>query len=246
MKIGILTIATGKYKKFVIPLYRSIIDKFLGSHEKTFILFTDEPQEIHNEIAALGKSFKIIKIERKGFPGDTLLRYNHFSNARQMLLDMGQECPEVLYYFDADMLVHDDVGDEVLPTSKKDLIATAHPGFYLRPGQNAMGTPETNPQSSAFIPQERYRLCYWAGGFNGGKFEDFMNMSKEISLRVDSDNTKGIIAIWHDESHLNAFLSERPEAVKTLTPSFCYPESWKLPYQKKIIALDKNHAEIRS
>jgi len=32
---------------------------------------------------------------------------------------------------------------------------------------------------------------------------------------------------------------------KFLDPSYCYPESWNLPYEKKLLALDKNHQEIR-
>jgi len=248
MKIGIFTIATGKYTRFIKSLYESIKVNFLEDHEKTFIIFTDQVEEVQNICKSLSVNHLIFKIERKGFPGDTLLRYHHFYSARETLKSLGKNCPEVLYYLDADMLITGKVGDEILPTRYKSLVATAHPGFYMRPGNNPMGTPESRKESTAFIPPERFRPCYWAGGFNGGLFESFMSLSSAIIGRIDIDTNNGLTAIWHDESHLNAYLSEHwvIGQIKSLTPSYCYPESWNLPFDKKIIALDKNHAEVRS
>ena len=73
-------------------------------------------------------------------------------------------------------------------------------------------------------------------------------MAGAIMGRIDQDDKNGIVAVWHDESHLNRYLSETfaLDQLKTLTPSYCYPESWNLPFKKKILALDKNHAEVRS
>jgi len=248
MKIGILTIATGKYTKFVKPLYESIQKYFLKNHEKTFILFTDNCSEMDGMCSEINANSIVTKIERKGFPGDTLYRYHHFYSARERLKSLGSECPDVLYYLDADMLIANEVGEEILPTRYKSLVATAHPGFYMRNGNNPLGTPETNSKSKAFIPQDRWRPHYWAGGFNGGSFEAFMSMSSAIMGRIDEDDKNGITAIWHDESHLNCYLSEHfvINQVKTMLPSYCYPESWNIPFEKKIIALDKNHAEVRS
>ena len=31
-----------------------------------------------------------------------------------------------------------------------------------------------------------------------------------------------------------------------LDPSYCYPESWDLPFPKRLLALDKHHEEIRA
>ena len=248
MRAGILTVATGRYKQFVRPLYESVSKNFLRGHDRTFILFTDDTEAMSSVADGLECSLEMFKIERKGFPGDTLYRYHYFESARKRLRSMGDLCPDALFYMDADMLVVDTVGDEVLPTNFKSLIGTAHPGYYSRPGHNPLGTPETNPRSTAYIPPDRWRPCYWAGGFNGGDFESFMNMSSIIVQKVNEDTQNGITAVWHDESHLNAYLSDRStvESVNTLTPSYCYPESWSLPFKKKIIALDKNHSQVRS
>lgn len=244
MRIGILNIATGKYKNFLEPLFISMKKNFLVEHDKTHIIFTDDPTSIEEMTQRIECKSLVIRIERKGFPGDTLYRYHHFYGAVEQLRSLGDQCPEALYYIDADMLVRSKVGDEVLPTQLKSLIATSHPGYH----GISLGTPETNQNSKAFIPNDRYRPCYWAGGFNGGEFQSFMDLSAEISKRIDEDDKRGIVAVWHDESHLNAYLSERGvlDKVKTLTPAFCYPEEKKLPFEKKIVALCKNHVEVRS
>jgi hypothetical protein len=62
-------------------------------------------------------------------------------------------------------------------------------------------------------------------------------------IKKDSDN--GIMAVWHDESHLNRyFIDHKPTTI--LSPSYCYPESWKLPFHKRILMLDKNHKEFQT
>ena len=67
-----------------------------------------------------------------------------------------------------------------------------------------------------------------------------------MSDRIDSDLKKNIIAVWHDETHWNKYLSETLPS-KILTPSYCYPETGyeHLKMAKKIIALNKNHKEFR-
>ena len=70
-------------------------------------------------------------------------------------------------------------------------------------------------------------------------------MAECIKKNIDIDLNNNIIAVWHDESHLNRyFIDNKPEI--ELSPSYCYPENWNLPFEKKLIALDKNHNEIRS
>jgi histo-blood group ABO system transferase len=141
---------------------------------------------------------------------------------------------DYLFYCDADMLFVDSVGDEILG----DLVATIHPGF-----QGGRGTPETNPKSLAYVlPKEN--LIYYAGGFNGGTSKNFLKMSETIDKNIDVDMGNNFIAIWHDESHMNRYFIDNKPAI-TLDPSYCYPESWNLPYKKRLLALDKNHSEIR-
>ena len=88
-------------------------------------------------------------------------------------------------------------------------------------------------------------------GFNGGAYNAFLTMSKEISKNIDDDYSRGLIAVWHDESHLNEYVTrlENLENLKIMTPSYCFAQSYhpnEVGYPPKIVALDKNHAEVRS
>lgn len=71
-------------------------------------------------------------------------------------------------------------------------------------------------------------------------------MAKTISENIEIDlKEHNIIAQWHDESHMNRYFHQNTPTIE-LSPSYCYPESWSLPFNKKLLALDKNHSEIRN
>jgi len=221
-KVGLLIVATGRYIEFVEPLVKSAQKHFLTNHDVTYFVFTDkEPPQLHN----------IVKIEqhRLGWPYDTMMRYKMYYNAKDQLGQM-----DYLFACDADMLFVDTVGDEIL--GKR--VATLHPGFIGK-----RGTYETCPISKAYIPSNDGRF-YFAGGFNGGKTQQFLKLCKTVTDNIHIDLKKEIIAVWHDESHINRYYIDNPPTT-ILTPSSCYPESWDLPYRKRLLALDKNHEEMR-
>lgn len=75
-----------------------------------------------------------------------------------------------------------------------------------------------------------------------------MDMAKTISYRVDKDLEAGIVAQWHDESHMNRYMIDHPPS-RPLSYEYCYPEPelGRHPNDNpKIIALLKNHGELRS
>jgi histo-blood group ABO system transferase len=88
-------------------------------------------------------------------------------------------------------------------------------------------------------------MQYFAGGFNGGSSYQYLKMAKYISNNIDVDYSKNLIAIWHDESHMNRYFIDNPPT-KILSPSYCYSESVKIPFKRRLVALDKNHNKIRS
>ena len=107
---------------------------------------------------------------------------------------------------------------------------------------------DRNSKSLAFVPYGEKARSYYAGGFNGGKTEVFMDMAKTISFRVDKDLEAGIVAQWHDESHMNRYMIDHPPS-RPLSYEYCYPEPelGRHPNDNpKIIALLKNHGELRS
>jgi len=224
-KIGLLIICTNKYTRFLDPLLRSADQYFLKNQDVTYFVFTNQEVEIATNRKVVGTY-----VEHKEWPWMTLGRYKIFSEASEELSKMDH-----LYYCDADMLFVGEVGDEIL----SDRVATQHPGLY-----GTRGTPETNPESLACVyPHEE--MQYLAGGFNGGTSEEYLKMAHTISKNINIDYSKGIIALWHDESHFNRYCIDNPPT-KILSPSYCYGESLRIPFEKKLIALDKNHAEVRS
>jgi histo-blood group ABO system transferase len=237
MKVCILTIATNKYIQFVERLYNNIEENFLNGHDIECLLFTDHEVETSDNV-------KVCQIEHEPWPMPTLKRYNYFIKEKQFISKF-----DYCYYFDVDMAIVDKVGDEVLG----DLVATKHPGQSFH-SINEMSY-ERNQNSLAYVPYDKGHT-YYAGGFNGGKTKNFLEMSEVISQRVNTDLENGIIALWHDESHMNRYLIDTPPSL-TLTSAYCYPESalknpqgWVLSsfypeIKPKIIALDKNHNETR-
>ncbi len=220
--VGLLIVATGKYIQFVKPLIDSAQQYFCANHNVTYFVFTDgEPPKMDN----------VVKIEQKrlGWPYDTMMRLSMYDKSKDILEKM-----DYLFAVDADMRFVDTVGDEIL----SDRVATLHPGFVGK-----RGSYENCKESTAHIgPHEGSR--YFAGGFNGGSAPEFLKLAKTITENIENDLSKNIIAVWHDESHINRYFIDNPPTC-ILSPSYCYPESWHIPYHKRLLALDKNHAEFR-
>lgn len=226
MKIGLLIIATNKYIDFLQPLIESADKYLLKNQNVTYFIFSNEDIQIKSD-----RNIVKVNIEHKEWPWMTLGRYRIFSNNSNGLSKM-----DYLYYCDADMRFVGDIGDEVL----SDRVATKHHGFYGK-----RGIPESNPNSLACVyPNEE--MQYFAGGFNGGTSTEFLKMSNIISKNIDIDYSKGIIAIWHDESHMNRyFINNKP--TKVLDPGYCFFENNMSDkrFEKKLLALVKNHSEYR-
>ena len=231
MKICILTIATNKYIQFVGDLYNNIEENFLNGHEIQGLLFTEHDVETSENI-------KVSKIEHEPWPIPTLKRYNYFVKEKDFILDH-----DYCFYFDADMRLDGKVGDEVLG----DLVATRH--GYQSLHDPASQSFDRNPESLAYVAPDEETVTYYAGGFNGGRTKNFMQMADVISDRVNKDLEKGVVALWHDESHMNRYLIDNPPTFD-LNPENCYAEEFigtDYPFQNpKIIALKKNHSELRS
>lgn len=221
-QVGLLIVATGKYIKFVPGLIKSAEKHFCPGHQVTFFVFTDDLNFNHPNTFIMPHS-------RLGWPYDTLMRFHAYKKYKDQYKDF-----DYLYACDADMLFVDTVGDEIFGNR----MAVIHPGFY-----NSRGSYETNPKSLAYVgPKEGKH--YFCGGFYGGKASTVLKQLDVLIARVDQDLKNKIIAVWHDESHLNRYYINNPPDV-ILNPSYCYPESWNLPFPKKLLALDKPHEEMR-
>ncbi len=230
-KIGLLIICTNKYLSFLENLIKSADNNFLKNQDVTYFVFTNKDVDIVTQ-----RNIVTIPVEHKDWPWMTLGRYKIFSENSDKLSEM-----DYLFYCDVDMLFVNEVGDEVLG----DLVGTLHHGYYGVSKSGLSGTIERNPNSLAYIYPESIEM-YFAGGFNGGKSDRFLNMAKVLSSNIETDFNNGIIAVWHDETHLNKyFVDNKPEII--LSPSYCYYEnSGDNRFEQRLVALIKKHDEIRN
>lgn len=234
MKICLLNIATNKYIQFIQPLLESVEKKFLVGNEISSLIFTN------HEIVESSDNVRICQIDHEPWPIPTLKRYHYFLKEREYISKF-----DYCFYIDADMRIEGEVGNEILG----DLVATQHPGFWFKPTHQF--TYERREQSTAYVPYGEGRM-YYSGGFNGGTPKNFLKMSETIVTNIEKDFQNNVIAVWHDESHMNRYLIDNPPTVE-LNPSYCYPEAvrfnpggWNVPFEPKIVALEKNHNQVRS
>ena len=235
MKTALVLIATGDY-------YRAAARRLIETSRKYFvphdvILFTDRPSVNKGDTEWPVK--KVVQTEALGYPRATLMRYHTVLTEKRLLSEY-----DYIFYSDVDMLFVGEVQE--IDIFSDGITATEHPGYV-----GLAGTPETDPRSAAFCPRVR---TYFCGGFNGGTSTAYLAMAETIRLGVDADDLKGVMAIWHDESHLNRYLFNNPPA-KILSPAYCFPQDeyespggsyakiWKRarrqPGAPKLIALEK-------
>ncbi len=224
MTTGLLVVATHRYVEFVEPLCESVRRYFHTTERTQVILFTDGPQA--------PEGVWRVHQPHLPWPQTTLLRYNMYLEQEALLSGL-----DYLFCCDADMRLVDHVGPEILG----DRVATLHPGFFQVPRRRF--PYETRPNSRAYVgPDEGH--WYFAGGFNGARAAAFLDTARAVRDMVDEDRSRDLIAVWHDESYLNrVFCDNAPSLI--LSPSYCHPESMTLPLPRKLVALDKPHAELR-
>lgn len=236
--VALFAIATNKYIKYAKPLIESVDKYFLPSRQVVVYLFTNMEQQgmdLAEEYAAGRVKVRYVHTEHHPWPLMTLMRYEIFKGIKDMLEPFSH-----MFYCDVDMLFVDTVGEEVLTDG---IMATAHPGFFNKPRE--MFTYETDSRSHACIRDDE-GIYYFAGGFQGGSKEAYLTAINVCSDNIVTDLMCGRVAVWHDESHWNRFCIDHPPT-RILHPGYCCPETWKhLPFPRKLLALDKNHEEMRS
>ncbi len=217
MKIGVLYICTGNYTIFWNDFYLSCEEKFMPDEERFYFVFTDGDINTFNN-----PHIKVIYQPKLGWPFDTLKRFNMFLSIEEELKKM-----DYLFFFNANIIVHKQVGKEILPAEDEELVVARHPCITKAGSYN----PDTyaydrNPASLAYIPFGQ-GVEYIQGAFNGGRADKFLKMVRELNDNTEKDLANDVIALWHDESHLNKYILDKK--VKVLHSGYIYPEGWKLP-----------------
>lgn len=226
MRIGILYICTGKYDIFWKDFYKSCERYFLTGYEKHYFVFTDSAY-IYDE----DKNNRIHKIyqDNLGWPGNTLFRFEIFYGHKNLYNGM-----DYLFFMNANLIFQKEIGWEIFPDDGEILVVN-HPGFYNK--SNSEFPYERNRESIAYIPWGEGEY-YVAGGLNGGKRKEYLELISQLMCNIEKDLEKDIIAVWHDESHLNRYVWKNSN-VKILPPCYLYPEGWDIPFEKCILIRDK-------
>lgn len=239
MKVLITTIALGKYVDFLPQFIMTAKKNLLPGVEKEFLIITDQKLE---EVDSYGVKIKISKQSKFCWPLDTLMRFHYFCHEADFICEF-----DYIYYFDADMSFYSKITPEdIIPTGDEKLVGVQHPGFF----DNTNGTFDRNPMSTAYV-HDKYTGPYFQGCVIGGDKLNFHSMIFHLKKEVEKNFSQNLIALWHDESHLNNYfclklsLPENKGHIKMLHPGFAYPERWTLPFEKKIIHIAKDNKEIR-
>lgn len=228
MKIGIFYICTGKYSIFWKGFFDSCEQFFLPQVEKKYYVFTDasDIQDTNN--------IKTYYTQSKGFPYDSLLRFDMFIRAEEDT----KEC-DYVFFFNSNMEFKKVVTPEMfLPTAEDNgLLGVLHPGHYYK--HNPISLPyEKRKRSTAYIKYTKGETYhYFMGGVNGGTHEAFYRLSHVCSENIKKDLDRNCIAIYHDESHLNRYFHNKK--IKILPPSFGFPEGGNIPFEPYIIIRNK-------
>ena len=273
-RIGLVVTATGKYYGLFPPLFESIQKYFFPTHDVRVFLFTDQnvDEAAYEERAlrvirivhgpwpdATLRRYEYIDDNRRRFQDLDYLFYcdadmRFVSTVAEEILPHGVDSglTGTLHPGFSSRILIDTITEKFpsgpprkifdfltrIPKLRDILTATRYYPDHSR------GTYETNEKSSACVgPNEGDR--YYIGAFWGGGAPQVLQMSATLRHNLERDLAQaGYVAVWHDESHLNRYFIDHPP--KRLPPSYCYPEGWRIfPVTKKIIALDKNHDEIR-
>jgi hypothetical protein len=255
--LGILTIATNSYVSYWKNQAASINAHLNTDLDITLHVFTDDVAAVSEYGAKLDIRVEAHPIPSYGWPEATLYRYRVFYEHQHLMKQ------DLLMYLDADMLVKQGFTHNSLnyPLGSG-VCLVLHPGyyrpqrvkmlmFYLRNMsliisdlrsllvQGGIGSWETNRHSLAYVPRHA-RKKYFCGGIWWGRRDDVVNLCHVLSVRVAADESKGVEAVWHDESHLNWWATQETPGFES--PRFCYAEGHPQLNQLEqfVIAVDKS------
>lgn len=235
MKVAICFIGTEKYLNFLPKYYENIQEYFLPNSEKTFLVFTDGEGYFPEDV-------KVYPQEHLDWPYVTLTRFGIIQKAKEEIAKN-----DWFVFIDADALVVDKVTEEKFFDDTKSFFGVHHPCHFLQmpPHTEYPGAFETNPLSLSHITESDDSSIYYQGCLWGGKVPDVLDMIQTLADRVNSDLDNDMIAVWHDESHINKFFIENRKNVNILGPEYAYPEVFSdcCKFDPKIVHLAKNNSK---
>jgi hypothetical protein len=256
VSMTIFTIATGKYFGYFLRLLPEI-KRYTKSSSIQVVCLANrlEPASFGSE----SFSVEIIPIPDLPWPDITLNRYE------EILRNSATIKGETFIWLDADTQVLCDLLPESFFEDGKISVAK-HPGFqpptlldvltrrrslggwfgsFVQSFINPLierGAWETRESSKSYVRPE-HRTHYVQGSAWGGPTTTVLEMCRELAGRTIQDKNQGIVAVWHDESHLNWWVANR--AVKFLPNRFLGFAPPRRPVAKGTVVrnLDKEYLD---
>lgn len=248
--VNLCMFATGRYIDFLPLALSSARAYFCIDFSPTFHIWTDRPFQWEWKLALKGHPacpdphWAWHRLDHEPWPGITIHRYRTFLREAAWLLDS-----DFTFYCDVDMEFLRPVGEEIL----SNLVCVIHPGFRTRAAPDLAF--EKRPESTAYVPLAM-RKRYYAGGFQGGRTTRWLEACRVMDERIRRDEANGIVAIHHDESHWNWFLTNGPDprtdclcgAPLVLSEDYCAHEGAIYSNQAtaRIISLCKHNGQFHS
>jgi len=220
-EVGIISIATNSYFDYWLNMVESAHRAIDFGTSVTFYLFTDQPDRNH-EIDHLKDRFRFIFVQIPPYtwPDATIKRYEVIHEHQHLLSN------RVLIYLDSDMLIQQDFIPGMLGLlENSEMVLVRHPGYFrpsgfqllrlylfnprmvakdliMRIKFGGLGAWETRSRSVSFVPRN-LRARYVCGGTWFGLNRTFLECVERLKDQVAIDDDNSVMAIWHDESHLN-------------------------------------------
>ena len=219
--VGLVFLGTSKYADFFPFWYHGVTNFLFEGCKKTIFAASDRIQEdMFNKPNVVGAH-----LEHQPWPYITLNRFTYICQFLQVMEDSGVE---YVLFLDADLfaqqkITFDEVFDPDLP-----LVGVLHPGkidnpdwhSFVTEGESRSNVVKYADADITTIKEKAYRQgCLW-----GGTLEEVTKMCRGLSEAIEEDYSKGIIADWHDESHMNCWFLANEDKVKTLPSSFAFPD----------------------
>lgn len=246
--VGILTIATNRYLEYWKNQVISVSSHLLPNHSITFHVFTNLVEEVRDfEKLHPQLNINLHEIEQYGWPEATLLRYEVYTRFSHEINE------DILMHLDADMLAEASAEAYLeFYGDCEEMRFVAHPGywrprkmlqilFYIRnpiymlkdfsllAKYGSLGTWEGNKASQAYV-KRKLRKNYACGGVWFGRRSAFLKFTSKLAESVRIDQQSGVMARWHDESHLNKWISERDCTL--ISPVMCHDTTY--PYLRNV------------
>lgn len=227
MKVAVVYVCTGDYWRFWQGFRESAARHLLPGSQVAYFVFTDQ------HVERLSGADEVVAQDNLGWPLNTLYRFRMFLRLKDQLREFDR-----VVFFNANCEFRAPVSEHDLFGEESDLIACRHPGFFDKPREQF--TYERRTQSLACVQQGS---IYVAGGLMGGSTEAFLTACTVIQRRIEQDFDLGLMALWHDESHWNAYIDQAISGgsrVHLLDPGFLFPEGWSIPYPARIVLREKS------